>query len=117
MSAIVPVAVGLTTMVMVGSGMAELAEMVVSGVAVAAAVIGAEEIGVPLGVTTPDATTVLLGVIADGATSRLAVFVGWAMSQVTVTVALGVMAPAGVLSSIRNGMVSPASEAPIGPQV
>ncbi|MEV4224705.1 hypothetical protein [Nonomuraea sp. NPDC049725] len=76
----------------------------VAGVAVAAAGTGALGNGLPVGVTVASATTVLLGVIAAVASNWLAVFVGCLMSHVTVTVALGVGAAAGVLSSIMNGM-------------
>ncbi|MEV1167041.1 hypothetical protein [Nonomuraea sp. NPDC049784] len=101
--ATVPVAVGVTTMVMVGSGMGAPWVTTAYGVAVAPTLTGVEGIGLPLGLIVPWATTVLLAVICAVASNWLGVAVGCWISHVTVTVELGVTATAGVLSSIRNG--------------
>ncbi|TDD09392.1 hypothetical protein E1292_09950 [Nonomuraea deserti] len=113
--ATVPVAVGLTTMVMVGSGKAALGVTVVGCLMAPEAVIEVEGSGDPLGLTVPTAPTVLFGVIVAVARSWLSAAAGCLTSQVTVTVALGVMVPAGVFSSIWKGTV--AVGAPDGPQV
>ncbi|MEU7838112.1 hypothetical protein [Nonomuraea sp. NPDC049129] len=100
--ATVPVAVGFTTTANVGKGKGEFADTVANGVDVTPTVTGVDGIGVPLGLTTPSATIVLLGVICAVA-SRLGLAVGWRISHVTVTVELGVTATPGVFSSIWNG--------------
>ncbi|MFI7452014.1 hypothetical protein ACIBQX_31275 [Nonomuraea sp. NPDC049714] len=103
-TATVPVAVGLTTTFMVGIDMGEPLGTAVCGVKVATAVTGVLGTGLPLGVTVPSATTVLLGVISAVAFNWLAVLVGCRMSQVIVTVALATGVATGALSSIWKGM-------------
>jgi hypothetical protein len=104
LSATVPLAVGVTTMAMVGSGNGLPEATPVDAVAVAPTVIGAEGIGLPLGLIVPAPTTALLGVIVAVASNWLAVATGCWMSHVTVTVELGVTAEAGVFNSMRKGM-------------
>ncbi|WP_219471399.1 hypothetical protein [Nonomuraea rhizosphaerae] len=99
----VPVTVGFTTTGKVGRGIGEPWEIVAAGVEVTPTLTAVEAIGVPLGLTVPSATIVLLGVICAVANRRLGVAVGCWMSQVSVTVALGVIWAAGVFSSIWNG--------------
>ncbi|MFC5822740.1 hypothetical protein [Nonomuraea insulae] len=91
----------------VGTGMVPLTET--DGAAAAPDAVTGVEAGVPLGVIVADAATVLFAVMleiaSNGVGVPLADVVAGSTSHVTVTRAFGVIAAAGVLSSMRNGTV------------
>ncbi|MEW9554409.1 hypothetical protein [Nonomuraea sp. NPDC050783] len=93
-----PLAVGVTTRVIVGIGMGAPEVRAVAGATLPVATTGREGSGVPAGLTVPWATTVLLGLIEAIAGKGLVA--GWETSHTRVTVELGVGRVAGVRSSM-----------------
>ncbi|TMR23202.1 hypothetical protein ETD86_08840 [Nonomuraea turkmeniaca] len=116
MKTTVPLAVGVTTMVIVGMGKGAPDVMAVAGAAVPVATTCAEATGAPLGLTVPAAVTMLLGLIEAVASKGLAA--GWMISHVRVAVELGLGREAGVFTSMEKvtvvvGIAPPAGAAPV----